>query len=211
MFTIIRFFYGSNHRYTSISEGSVCAQSALHGNGQRPRGHKKDFVENPHLHISEKKIHEGIFMFVKQSGEKRAEREGTRKRFFGSSLLMFIFFQPPKWKTGFRLDLASWRWSLFGNRNHLERKAKAVARGEPNGFLERIRSETVGQTESDAHVKLRSSSSGLSNENPRKGLEVAQLHDFKKVLMLGDPLGHSQDSTVLRVKGKPRVASSPLA
>jgi hypothetical protein len=43
---------------------------------------RKISSKNSHLHISEKKIHEGIFMFVKQSG-KRAEREGTRKRFFG--------------------------------------------------------------------------------------------------------------------------------
>lgn len=66
-------------------------------------GCTKKLNETFHLHISEKKIHEGIFMFVKQS--KRREREK------GSSflLLMIIFSGFLTTKQVFS-DLL---WSLF--------------------------------------------------------------------------------------------------
>jgi hypothetical protein len=58
---------------------------------KKPRGRKKETQAeiSPDLHISEKKIHEGIFMFVKQS---EAERDSNIERTFFRSFVDVHFF-----------------------------------------------------------------------------------------------------------------------
>jgi hypothetical protein len=71
----------------------------------------------PFTYMSEKKIHEGIFMFVKQSERRRRKTEK------GSSflLLKIIFFHPTTERNRFLADLSV---KPFRNQNNLKSEGR---------------------------------------------------------------------------------------